>query len=396
MVWFSSYNEALAYAERNIARSALFAYNVNIDAVKHLKGGEKFSKGIAKLLKSCVRKGEEREVGIDKKMLQFLMKKPGYEETRMGGQAGNMSNVASALGILCYTHVPSKCREQMKLFEHPENVLVADGSFKNPEMVNRRCDVPVHFVMEFGKGYTFQNATAPAPNRLIASFNPPCAVLEIESEFKRLAPRIIDTVSKAVISGFHNPTIGRDFAVRVKNVKEHIEELKGINHHLKVHVELGDFQHPKVLKEVAKEILPVCDSVGFNENELEQLKKVLGMKDNMWKACDRICDRFCTAVFHHARFSFFVDKEEGSPDPVLFGSLLAAHRAASGRDSSFKELEEFAKSIKVSDEGAKKYEEFRKAKFKNNAYFAPALDVGEPKMTVGLGDCFTAGYFLTK
>lgn len=395
MGWESSYRDALAYAERNIVRNALFAYNVNIDAVKHLKGGEKFPKSITKLLKGCVKSGKESEVKIDKRTLQVLMK-GGYDEMRMGGQAGNMSNVASSLGVLCYTHVPSKCSEQMRLFEHPESILVADGSFKTPDKVNRKCDVPVHFVMEFGKGYRFQDLEAPASNRLIASFNPPCAVLEIDEEFKRLAPRIIDTVSRAVISGFHNPTIGSDFAVRIRNVREHIEELRGINHNFKVHVELGDFQQLRVLKEVTRQILPVCDSVGFNENELEQMKKVLGIRYNMWKACDRICDMFCAAVFHCASFSFFVDKDGSCPDPVLFGSLLAAHRAADGRNAAFKDIEEFSKRIKVNSDGAKQYEKFKKIKFKNNAYFAPALDIGEPRMTVGLGDCFTAGYFLTK
>ncbi|NYZ76102.1 hypothetical protein H0N98_02520 [Candidatus Micrarchaeota archaeon] len=396
MDWISSYRNALAYTERNIVSNALFAYNVNIDAVKHLKGGEKFPAKIAKLLKGCVRKGMESEVRIDQRTLKALMRRVGYDEMRMGGQAGNMSNVASSLGVLCYTHVPSKCREQMKLFEHPENILVADGSFRTPEKVHRKCDVPVHFVMEFGRGYKFQNAEAPAPNRLIASFNPPCAVLEIDSEFRRLAPRIIDTVSRAAISGFHNPTIGADFKERIKNVSMHLKELKRLNHSLKMHVELGDFQHLQVLKEVTEEILPMCDSVGFNENELEQIKKVTGIKGDEWRACDRICDEFCDVVFHRPQFSFFVTEESSCESPLMFGSLLAAYRAAKGINASFKELEEFAKSIKVNSEGIEKYDEFRKVKFRNNAYFAPSLDVGEPKMTVGLGDCFTAGYFLTK
>ncbi|MCX6776029.1 MAG: hypothetical protein NT130_04235 [Candidatus Micrarchaeota archaeon] len=396
MNWTAAYGDAFKYAEINLAKSALFAYNVNIDAVKYLKGGERFPAKISQLLKECVKKGREREFGVDKRTLQALMKRVGYDELRMGGQAGNMCNVASSLSVLCYTHVPSKCREQMRLFEHPENILVADGSFKTPDEVGRKCDVPIHFVMEFGKGYRFQNAEAPTPNRLIASFNPPCAVLEIDEEFRRLAPRIIDTVSRAVISGFHNPTIGSDFAVRIKNVRDNIQELKRLNHNLKVHVELGDFQHPRVLKEVTRQILPVCESVGFNENELEQLKKALGIKDGMWKACDRICSMFGTAVFHRSSFSFFVDREESCADTILFGSLLAAHRASNGRNASFGDLEKFIKGIKVNTEGVKKYEEFRKIKFRNNAHFAPSLDVGEPGMTVGLGDCFTAGYFLTK
>ena len=395
MDWISSYKDALEYAERNIVSSALFAYNVNIDAVKYLKGGEKFPGKIATQLKRCVGRGEDREVGVEKRTLNALMEKS-YDEVRMGGQAGNMSNVASALGVHCYVHVPSKCREQMKLFEHPENIFVADGSFKTPENVHRKCDVPIHFVMEFGKGYRFMGAEAPASNRLIASFNPPCAVLEIDEEFRRLAPRVIDHVNRAVISGFHNPTLGRDFPRRIDNVRKHIEELKRLNHGLKVHVELGDFQNLRVLREVTHKILPLCDSVGFNENELEQIKKVAGIKGDVWRACDRICGMFCGAVFHRPQFSLFVTKESSCESTLLFGSLLAAHRAAEGRNASFKDLGEFTKRIKVSREGVEKYGEFKKIKFRNNAYFAPALDIGEPKMTVGLGDCFAAGYFLTK
>lgn len=396
MDWESSYRDALAYAKTNIVATALFAYNVNMDAVKYLKGGERFPKGIAKILRNCVKNGREREVKIDKRTLQALMKKVGYDEMRIGGQAGNMSNVSASLGVLCYVHVPSKCKEQMELFEHPENILVADGSFKTPQKVNRECDVPIHFVMEFGKGYKFQRAEAPISNRLIASFNPPCAVLEIDDEFRRLVPRIIDTVNRAVISGFHNPTIGADFKERIKKVKMQMQELKRINHSLKIHVELGDFQHLQVLKEVVHTILPLCDSVGFNENELEQIKEVSGIKGDVWKSCDIICDRFCGAVFHRPQFSLFVSKESNGESPLLFGSLLAAYRAEKGRNASFKDLEEFIQKIRVNSDGMREYEEFRKIKFRNNAYFAPALDVGEPKMTVGLGDCFTAGYFLTK
>ena len=396
MNWESSYQDALAYAERNIVGNALFAYNVNIDAVKHLKGGERFPVRISILLEKCVKRGEEREVRIDKKMLEVLMDRIGYDRFSMGGQAGNMTNVASSLGVRCYTHVPSKCKEQMKLFEHPENIFVADGSFKNPQYVDRKCDVPVHFVMEFKKGYRFKNAGAPTSNRLIASFNPPCAVLEIDGEFRRLIPKVIGRIDRAVISGFHNPTIGRDFPERVENVRKNIEELKDINRNLRVHVELGDFQHLPVLREVMHRILPLCDSVGFNENELEQMKKVAKIEGNAWKACDRICDMFCGAVFHRPQFSFFITKESICENPLLFGSLLAAHRAAKGRNASFKEIEEFAKKIKVNSDGVKEYEKFVKIKFRNNAYFAPSLDVGEPKLTVGLGVCFTAGYFLTK
>jgi len=395
MEWKSSYRNALLYAERNIAGNALFAYNVNIDAVKHLRGGERFPKRIPSLLKESVRNGEQSEVMIDEKTLNLLIG-GGYDELRMGGQAGNMSNVASSLGVRCYTHVPSKCMEQMSLFEHPENILIADGSFKNPRQVHRKCDVPVHFVMEFRKGFKFHNVKAPASNRLIASFNPPCAVLEIDDEFRRLIPGVIRKIDKAVIAGFHNPTIGRDYAARIENVRKHLEEMKGINRNLKIHVELGDFQHLQVLREVTRRILPICDSVGFNEDELEQMKKVLKMKCSTWEACDRICDMFCTAVFHCNSFSFSVEKKEGCPDPLLFGSLLAAHRAATGRDASFKELERFSKRIVVNREGAKQHERFGKIEFRNNAYFAPSLDIGEPKMTVGLGDCFTAGYFLTR
>jgi len=394
MDWESSYSDALAYAEGNIVGNALFAYNVNIDAVKHLKGGEKFPARISNLLKRCIRNGEEREVGIDKTTLEILMNGVGYDELRMGGQAGNMSNIASALGVHCYVHVPSKCSEQMKLFEHPEKIFIADGSFKNPPDVHEKCDVPVHFVMEFRKGYSFQNVKAPFSNRLIASFNPPCALLEIDEEFRRLAPRVIDTVNRAVVSGFHS--LAGSNSRKIDKVRKHIEGLKRLNYGLKVHVELGDFQNLSVLREVTRKILPLCDSMGFNENELEQVKEVAGIKGNIWKSCDRICDMFCDAVFHCPQFSFLVTRGSSCEKPLLFGSLLAAHRAANGRNASFGELGEFVKRVKVNREGIKEYGEFRKIKFKNNAYFAPALDVGEPKMTVGLGDCFAAGYFLTK
>jgi ADP-dependent phosphofructokinase/glucokinase len=394
MDWNFLYRNALQYAKQAIAKNAVFAYNTNIDLVKHLT--EKPPQKISGILHECVRAGKQREVQTDKRTIQVLVRQIGYDEMRMGGQAGNMGNAASALGVHSYVHVLLKNRQQMKLFENPSNVFVAHNGFKTADRVSVDSDAPIHLVLEFKKGYKVGRFAAPSPNRLILSWNPPNSVLKIDEEFAECIKGMLPKVNHAFISGFHNLTLKDRFTQRIENVANQIEEWKRINGKLRIHVELGNFQSLRILREVASEVLPLSDSVGFDEYELSQLKQTLQVEGSLWKACDTLCSMFTSVVFHSPAFSFSLDASQSRQEALLFGSLLAGYKAAAGKNASFAELEEFMHQIKVNEVGVRKYDEFKKINFKNSASFAPALHIPEPKITVGLGDCFATGYFLLK
>ncbi|MEM3555451.1 MAG: ADP-dependent glucokinase/phosphofructokinase [Candidatus Micrarchaeia archaeon] len=393
MEWVDLYARALEHARKGIAKNAMFAYNVNVDVVKHLTN-ETPPKQISRVLLTCVKEGKQREIQTSKKTIKTLIKKLGFDEERMGGQAGNMANAASMLGVRSYVHVLLKDRKQMKLFEKPENIFVARNCFKTADRVSVSCEVPIHLVLEFKKGYRLGRFVAPSSNRLILSWNPRNSVMKIDEEFARCSKEIIKKLNHVFISGFHNLTLKDRFKHRIEEVANQLEEWRRINRKIKIHVELGNFQSSKILREVASNILPLSSSVGFDEYELKQLKQALRINRNLLEACDELCERFNSIVFHSPSFSFDVGKP--SQEGLLFGSLLAAYKAATGRNASFAELERFLKEAKVNRKGVKKYQEFKKTKFKNDASFAPALLIPQPKITVGLGDCFSVGYFLLK
>jgi ADP-dependent phosphofructokinase/glucokinase len=399
MDWVKEYRKSVEYARWHITDSAIFAYNTNIDAVKHLKGKDvgKIKLPFNSSIKKSMQNGEQKEIGISKKELEFLVSKLGYDSLRMGGQAGNMANAASYLGVNCFVNVSKKTKEQLALFEKPRNVFIAHNSdFKNPDKVAEAGKAPTHYVIEFKKGEKIDGRKIPNSNRFIASFNPNSEI-EVEDEFRQSIPKRVMMIDKALISGFHNLNERSDYKKKIKKVEAQLWDWKMINPHLKIHLEFGEFQSKSVLKFVLKELLPVCNSAGFNEIELDEIMDVSRMKfKNIVDACERICAITGRVAFHCENYSFTLSVgRESKLYQLLFASLLAAHKVAKDKHATFKELLEFAHSrIRINESGLKEIEKLSKMKTKFSAHFAPALLVEEPKTTVGAGDCFTAGYFL--
>lgn len=401
MEWIKEYRKSIEYARWHIADSAIFAYNTNIDAVKHLKGSEieRIKLPFKPLIKTSMEKGEQKEIDISRKELDFLMNKLSYDSLRMGGQAGNMANAASYLGVNCFVNVNKKTSEQLALFERPPNVFIAhDSDFKNPDAIAEAGEAPMHYVIEFKKGDRVGGRRIPNSNRFIASFNP-SSEIEVDDGFRRSILKRIIMIDRALISGFHSLNERRDYKEKIKRVETQLRDWKLLNPDLRIHLELGEFQSKNVLKFVMSEILPVCNSVGFNESELNEMMDVTKMKpNNIVDACERICAITGRVAFHCKDYSFTLCVgREAKLYQLLFASLLAAHKVAKDKHATFNELLEFAHSrIRVNEDGLKEIEKLSKIKTRFNAHFAPALLVDEPETTVGAGDCFAAGYFLTE
>jgi len=400
MDWIKEFKKSVEYARWHIADSAIFAYNTNIDAVKYLKGKDvvRIKLPFNSLIKKCMQRGEQKEIQISKRELNFLMNKLEYDSLKIGGQAGNMANAASFLGVDCFVHTNNKSKDQLSLFEKPENTLIAYNSdFKSPKEIDGSGDAVVHYVIEFKKGDKIDGKEIPASNRFIASFNPQNSEMEIDDAFKQNILKKIIMIDKVLISGFHNLTEKSGYETKIKKIEAQLLEWKILNPDLKIHLEFGEFQSNSVLKFVLREILPICNSAGFNESELDGVIESSKMRfGNIIEACEWVCAITGRAIFHCKDYSFALSKgREGKLYQLLFASLLAAYKAASGEHATFRDLSNFVHSgVRINKNGLREVENLSKIKTKFNIHFAPALLVEEPKSTVGIGDCFTAGYFL--
>ena len=260
------YREAIACAREGMVESALFAFNSNIDVVLRTDG-----KGALRLasrmglgtLAECVARGSGAEETISTGKMTRLLEE-GKGERRIGGQAGNMANLAASLGVRSYVHSSVVCKELTR-YLHPSVKVPSPFCFQNASEIMSDGDVPVHFVVDFGK------------DRYIAVNDIYNTHMLINRNFKRCMEKEIRAVERVVVSGFHLLDIPEPKG-RVEEVNVLVKRWKGNNGRLKTHLELAHYKRLDVLRTVLENLAPNCDSMGFNELEARQAAQALGRK----------------------------------------------------------------------------------------------------------------------
>ncbi|MDO8339027.1 MAG: ADP-dependent glucokinase/phosphofructokinase [Candidatus Burarchaeum sp.] len=374
------YAEAAALACGGMVGSALFAFNSNIDLV--IKTDAKGAAAIAakmglKTLAECARKGVGSEEIVSRGTLDLLMR-AAQGERRIGGQAGNMANLAAALGVRTYIHSSVVCKELTQHL-HPGVKVPSPFCFQNAHDIMSDGNVPVHVVIDFGK------------DRYIAVNDMHNTHMLINRNFKRCMEHEVMLVDRAVVSGFHLLDIPEPKG-RVEEVNVLLRRWKGRNRRLKVHLELGHYKRKDVLAAVLELVAPFCDSIGFNEPEARQLADAMGVKSKDEAAIINEVMEVCPAAVLHTRDYAVMAGEgaDGAGARLALGHLLAAFKAKEGRDpAGAEELARFeAKPVEL-PAGVKK-------KFGRGSCVVPALSLGTVGGSLGLGDAFSVGYFCSK
>ncbi len=375
----SVFSDAASSAGQMMVSSSIFAFNSNIDVIKRTDA--KGALGIARLaglprLAECVRKGIGREEVVDNYTLQKLLSL-GYDEQRIGGQAGNMANAAALMGVRAYMHAGVVSRDITKHL-HAGVMVPSPFCFQKAEDIMSEGEAPMHFVVDFGA------------DRYIASYDVHNTHMLINRNFKRCAEHEIRVVDRAVISGFHLLDIPEPRG-RVEEVKVMVKRWKAANRRLKVHLELGDCQKPRVLPSVFATLAPVCDSIGMNELEARQAVEALGKK---WKgeadAVDVMLEVCRSVVLHTSEYAVVAGEgADGAEKRLALGHLMASFTASNGRTPTPADLGEMEfTQVQVKPAIRKK--------FGRGVAFVPALRTKGDRTKLGLGDSFSVGYFCSK
>lgn len=368
------------FAAGRLPDSALFAFNTNVDAVaklEHLPG--------LKLpgIKESIAKCGQKEVLIDAKAAEMLSKYR-WEKT-VGGQAGRCAQAAAYLGVRAYLNIPVSCREQNRHL-HPFVNCAHKGGFVPAGRVGESGKPPIHYVIEYERGIRIAGRVLRCSNRFIASYNGKAGLAELEPEFGRLILGKVGGIRRAVLGGVH--LLPERESGKVGKIARLIREWKGKSPHLKIHFECGEFQSGKVARLFLKEIAPLCDSIGVNRLECRQLGAREG---NAFEAAASLLSHAKCVVLHEPQFSASLSQEDVRWEALAFGNLVAAFYLEHGRLGGMGELEEYEPKGRAADRFTFEY---RNAKIGCASQFVPSYAI-LPKLTVGGGDAFAAGFALT-
>jgi len=417
------------------------AYPVNVDAVCNIRGEEmsalipshmkiKLKESIGSredLLSSllfCMQQGSGAEILIESQATARQIEESFSWQFRLGGNAGIMANVLAYLGAQPVLNAPALGARLAGMLHTRVRVpvsgmLMEPGGAAGELEVDQERDQDAetemeHFVFQFKKGDEVairqSRITAPSDNRFIATYDPVNMRLVSSKHFDSYCLEYIQDFDGALLSGFHLAPF-KEYQEIFRQKIAQIKSWKGKNPQIFIHVEMGSFQSPQIMRSLLLLLAKIpVDSLGLNEDELATAEGLSpGSLSARWQETMQTAQRlreslglFRVAV--HTRDYILsamlkgkiTTKEELSA--LQQGTDAAAALAATGSVARLSPEE-------INPLGLEAKEEFccngatavgRGAFLQTGEEIVslmPSLLAKKPKITVGLGDTATAAVF---
>jgi len=454
------YNECIECINNFSDISVFLAYNVNVDAIKFFKDGqevqelidqfdekeiidmiEKYPRKIthpvefiARLIHS-MRAGKPSEVPIlENKSLNDWFNGLKYDEERMGGQVGIISNLLSILNlkrVIAYTPILSK--KQAEMFVNRENLLyplVIDGNLvlkKHIESYREDDPLKINRIFEYIEGIEFnlgdEKIITPQANRFIVASRPDALRFEIKEDLKKKLPEIGEIIDCAILSGYQGIketySDGKTDEYYFEKAEEDIKLLKQNNKNIKIHLEFASIQSKSLRKKIADRILPNVNCLGMDDTEIANLVHIMGHDklsediiknsriEDVIEASKILLEEYDNLELVQTHTMYYImclcRKDNPLNDEELkktleLATVLASTKAKLGNILKIEDLREgvriphnkYGDSLNSIVENLKNNDEYQDYKIT----MVPSRLVKNPKSTVGLGDTISAGAFI--
>jgi len=431
-------------------KGVLLGYNTNVDAIKYLDkddlekriteiGKEKVFEVIENppekissledlfggILRS-IKLGKAMEWFVDSEEVREYLRKWGWNELRIGGQAGIMANLLGGVyRIPTIVHVPQNPKLQAELFvDGPIYVPIFEGNelkLVHPKEAVSNEEELIHYIYEFLRGFQVFEIQAPRENRFIANADDYNARVYMRREFREGFEEIAAKVELAIISGlqvlkeyYPDGTTYRDV---LDKVESHLNTLNRYN--VKSHFEFAYTASRRVREELI-ELLPKFTSVGLNEVELASIIDIIGDEElarevleghvfSVIDAMNILMDETGIERIHFHTYGYYLAltqyRGEEVRDALLFASLAAAAKAMKGNLEKIEQIRD-ALSVPTNERAIILEEELEKefTEFENGLIdmvdrqlaFVPTKIVASPKSTVGIGDTISSSAFVSE
>jgi ADP-dependent phosphofructokinase/glucokinase len=431
-------------------RGVLLAYNTNIDAIRYLDK-EDLERRIEQIDKEkvfslidspperitsleelfggilrSIKLGKAMEWFVESEEVREYLKEWGWDELRIGGQAGIMANLLGGVyRIPTIVHVPQNPKLQADLFvDGPIFVPIFENNelkLVHPKEAVMTEEELIHYIYEFPRGFQVFDVQAPRENRFIANADDYNARVYMRKEFREYFKGIAEKVDLAVISGLQVLKEYYPDGTTYKDVLEKVESQLNILNRLNVksHFEFAYTANEKV-REALIGMLPKFTSVGLNEVELSSVVQIIGdeslakevLEGNVFSVIDAmnlLMDETGIERIHFHTYGYYIEltqyRGERIRDALLFAALAAAAKAMYGNLENLSQVRN-ALSVPTNERAFIIEEELEKefAEVENGIIdmtdrqltFIPTKIVASPKSTVGIGDTISSSAFVSE
>ncbi len=196
---------------------------------------------------------------------------------QIGGQAGIIANLFKNIDVgNVLLSLPTYDSQLVNLLE-PTLLTVVEkaNSYSICEIKELEFteNEPIsHYIFEFKAGNYEVNSikfVSPRDNRFIVSYDEVNSMVKFSKGFHEFSPNFISEYSLAIISGFHlvNEQLS-SYEEIINPIIKMIEQWKKVNPDLYIHLEIASTNNAKLRNFVKKNLFPLINSIGVNEQEL--------------------------------------------------------------------------------------------------------------------------------
>lgn len=461
--WLNSYSNIINTKsfDLNIEKGVLLGFNVNIDRIieidptiicetitsevlNQLEFFEKSSTyienevGFFSCLFDSIKYGKADEIlTTSQELINWIENTFDIKETKMGGQAGIIANLYSNLGLeKVLLSIPVLNKELSDLLNPNILTILKTRSHYSIETISSLdsfAQTPInHYVFEFKPGTYLigeHRIECIRANRFIVSYDEVNSRLEFNEGFSDYCNEFLSDYSLAIISGFHliNSQLNsfKSFGKILAPIKSMLIKWKKISPKLCIHLELASTKDVKLRRTIIRDLFPLVDSVGLNEQELISFIEVLdksladNMKESMgsvpvFTALHKILNEFPNLRLHFHYLGYFLvisspikeQEIEVRKNSLLLSSLLASMKAEGKIITSLQEISDV--TLNLSSKGLEELRTLqdyletvysKKMDFSKSGSYelpsftlvgVPTIVVEKPKTTVGLGDLISS------
>ncbi|MFC4544508.1 ADP-dependent glucokinase/phosphofructokinase [Halosolutus amylolyticus] len=204
------------------------------------------------------------------------------DSQQMGGQAGIMTNLLTALGAAPITYTYMVSERQLSMFEHPDEVrypTAEDGQVSYCPLSEAVSTdrTKINWVFEFREGDELFGVRATEDTRFIAASRPPEFDLTA-GELDAAIDQVGEAVDGALLAGYHNLTpdvVDDGYEETHRHARDVIRRLRS-GSDVDVHVEYAVTHDDDLRDSIYEWILPEANVVGVDTHELTILHEDAG------------------------------------------------------------------------------------------------------------------------
>lgn len=278
------------------------AYNANVDAIVRVdedlesfldsppEPGERpppspleSKRDLATAITHTMAAGRGDEVAMTDDFAATLESELEPDSQQMGGQAGIMSNLLTALGTAPITYTYLLSERQLSMFQSHETVrypAVQDGTvtFVPFEEAINTDRTKINWVFEFRNGDELFDVRAVEDTRFIAASRPPEFDL-MTGDLDTTIDQVGAEVDGALLAGYHNLTpahVEESYVETLRHARDVIRRLKA-GGDIPVHIEYAVTHDDDLRESIYEWILPEANVIGADTHELTLLHEDAGL-----------------------------------------------------------------------------------------------------------------------